>query len=254
MKYQSIDKIIREYLTNQNTIRSQKVDNDWWFASELGTCMRKQFLRRLGLPAKAKEWRMSFLAKFGNSSHEWIVDALRSSGALIASEEPVKDEKLRFRGRFDAIVDMNLGVVDDPYYSLIDIKTQRPEAFFRRKRSPQAEKVKRFQKMQLASYFYFAKQRPEFKHLKDARLYYLDRGGGVRDEFVFKFSQSMFDEVIKELEMLNQYWEKKELPPCSNEFVCDDYCRPYKTLLKKVEQGELSLNELCTYASKKENK
>ena len=244
MKYKSIDEIIRGYFTAQDLARAKKVDNDWWWASELGTCMRKQFLRRLGLTPKAKEWRMSFLAQFGNSSHEWIINALRNTGCLIASEEELRDEKLRYKGRFDAIVDMNPGVIGDPYYSLVDIKTQRPEAFFRRKRSPEAEKVKRFQKMQLASYFYFAKLKPEFKFLKDARLYYLDRGGGVRDEFVFTFSQSMFDEVLKELNDLNGYWERKELPPCADEFVCSDYCRPYKALLRKVERGEMTLEEL----------
>ena len=249
MKYQSLDEIIREYLLSQEKERAEKIDNDWWWASELGTCMRKQFLRRLGLPPKQKEWRISFLAEMGKSSHEWVINSARSMGCLIDHEGELRDEELRYKGRFDLIVDLNPGNLSDHYYSLIDIKTQRPEAFFRRMRSPKGDRVKSFQKMQLASYFLFAKRK--YPNLKDARIYYLDRGGGVRDEYVFKFSKSMEDEVIKELKALNKYWEEKQLPPCSNSFVCEDYCRPYKNILAKVEQGELSLEELINYAKTK---
>ena len=103
--------------------------------------------------------------------------------------------------------------------------------------------------MQLASYFFFAKKK--YKKLKDARIYYLDRGGGVRDEYVFEFSKETLEEPIKELKALNKYWEEKKLPPCSNTFVCNDYCRPYKSMLTKVEQNKISLKELYNYAREK---
>jgi len=242
-KYKSLDEIIRTYLQNKELLRGQSIDNDWWWASELGTCKRKQFLRRLGVPSKPKEWRISFLGEQGRMAHEWIARSVKEMGCLIAVEGELKDEKLRYKGRFDLIVDLNPGVITEPYYSLVDVKTQRPEAFFRRMRSAENDKVKRFQKMQLASYFYFAKQKEEFKFLKDARIYYLDRGGGVRDEFIFQFSKKIFNEILEELKDLNEYWTKKQLPPCNHNWECKKWCDIYKKECRELERGILSLEE-----------
>jgi len=250
-KFQSLDEIIRQHLANKEELRSAEIDNDWWWASELGTCLRKQFLRRLGLTPKQKEWRISFLAEFGKSSHEWVTDCVRKMWCLIAAELPLKSEQLRWKGRLDMIVNMDPGNVADPHYSLVDIKTQRPEAFFRRKNSPEADKVKPFQKKQLASYFYFASMKPEFKFLKDARIYYLDRGGGVRDEFVFNFTQKIFDEILQELRDLNNYWTNKQLPPCSHNWECKEWCDIYKKECRDLEHGKISMEEFLQSAKAK---
>lgn len=246
-KFDSFDHILRTYLLGQEEERFKKIDNDWWWASELGTCLRKQFLRRLGVPSKEKEWRITFLQEQGKAIHDWIQRATRTTGRLIASEEEVRDELLRFKGRFDLIIDLN--GEGQPYLSLIDIKTQRPEAFFRRAKDPESQKVKEFQKKQLASYFFFAKRK--YTNLQDARIYYLDRGGGVREEFVFHFKPQVFAEILNELALLNQYWEKKELPPCRKDWECKDWCDVYKKECEAIEKGQMTLDEFVTKFKKR---
>lgn len=251
LKYKSLDEILRTHLLKQREISKTKHDNDWWYASELGTCLRKQFLRRSGLNPVQKEFRISFLAEQGKAIHKWVQYAVKDMKVAIAIEESLVDEKLRYKGRLDLIID--LGNKTHPHLSLVDIKTQRPEAFFRRAKLPVGKRVLAFQKKQLASYFYFAKKQG-WPDLKDARIYYIDRGGGVREEYIFNFKQKMFDEILDELNTLNKYWKEQKLPPCSNTFVCRDYCKPFKKELKKVEDGQLTLKEFLKNHARKTKK
>jgi len=241
-KYESFDEVLRTYLLAQEKEAFEKRDNDWWWSSELGTCMRKQFLRRLGIKSKEKHWRITFLAEQGKAIHYWIQKIVKDTGRLIAAEEEIKDEGLRFKGRFDLIVDLN--GEDKPHLSLVDIKTQRSEAFFRRAKDPEAAKVKEFQKIQLASYFLFARRK--YPDLKDARVYYLDRGGGVREEFVFKFKPEILKRVLDELALLNNFWSKKTLPPCNHTWECKEWCDFYKKECELIEKGQLSLEDFVT--------
>jgi len=239
LKFRSFDEVLRTYLKRQEEEGKEKRDNNWWFASELGTCLRKQFLRRLGVNPVQKEFRIAFLAEQGKVIHDRMEAIAKQAGILVNSEYTLTNEQYRYKGRFDLLV--NLGNGTDPYLSLIDIKTQRPEAFFRRAKLPEGQRVAAFQKKQLASYFYFA--RMIWPTIRDARIYYLDRGGGVREEYLFKFGKEAFKEVLDELETLNKYWQEKKLPPCSNSFVCRNFCKPLKKELLKVESGEISLEE-----------
>ncbi len=253
-KLNSLDEVLRAYLTRRDKQRFKVTDNSWWWASELGQCQRRTFLRRGGVISKSKQWRIKFLGEQGKAIHGWVEDSVREMGRLVASEFRLKDKKLRYKGRGDVL--LNFGTLKKPYLSLIDVKTQRPEAFFRRSKLPDGQKVKDFQRKQLCSYFYFTKKKwkeliktkkidKAFKvsDLKDARIYYIDRGGGVREEFVFHFKKKDFDEVLAELDSLNNYWKKQILPPCKNTWMCTDYCKFYRKELKKVEQGELTLKE-----------
>ena len=249
-KYESFDELLRTYLLAQEEKASKERDPDWWWASELGTCMRKQFLRRLGIKPKEKQWRITFIAEQGKAIHSWIQNIVKNTGRLIAAEEELRDENLRYKGKFDLIV--NLNEKNKPYLSLVDLKTQRSEAFFRRAKDPATAKVKEFQKMQLASYFLFARRK--YPDLKDARIYYLDRGGGVREEFVFKFKPEMFKKVLDELTLLNDYWSKKILPPCNHTWECKEWCDFYKKECEKIEKGELSLDEFVLKFKNKQNK
>jgi len=243
MRYKSLDELLRTYLLSQEEEGFKKRDNNWWYASELGTCLRKQFLRRLGIKGKEKQWRITFLAEQGKAIHNRIQDAIKNTGRLVAAEESIEDNDLRLKGRFDLIVNLN-DKTEEPYLTLIDIKTQRPEAFFRRAKDPAKDKVKEFQKKQLASYFFFARRK--YPDLKDARIYYMDRGGGAREEFVFKFKPETFKEILDELNLLNTYWKNKEIPPCKKDWECKDMCDLYKKQCELVKKGELTLDEFVS--------
>lgn len=239
LKFKSYDEILRAYLVKQDEEGKKKRDNNWWYASELGTCMRKQFLRRLGVIPAEKQFRISFLGEQGKAIHDRLEMMTKKMGVLVMAEYRLVEEQYRYKGRFDLLV--NFGTKAKPYLSLIDIKTQRPEAFFRRSKLPEGKRVNDYQKQQLASYTYFAKK--IWPNIKDSRIYYMDRGGGLREEYIFKFKMNAFQSVISELETLNKFWQEKKFPPCSHTWMCKDYCGKYRKEIKKVEKGELTFEE-----------
>ena len=233
--FKSLDEVLCAYLEKENEESRSKHDNDYWYGSELGLCRRKQFLRRLGIKStEKKEFRLMFLGEDGRAMHTWREEAVEKMGVLLAKEGRLQNDELRYKGRFDLIVKLNNKPV------LIDIKTQRPEAFFRRSKSAPGNEVKEFQKMQLASYVLFARE--QFPDLKEARIYYIDRGGGVREEYSFTFKKPRFQKVINELKELNKYWEAKKFPPIKKNWLCR-FCS-FKTVCKKVEENNLSVDEV----------
>ena len=248
LKYSSLDEILRASLTKKNLKRQKTTDNDWIWASELGQCKRHQFLRRMGVPFKPLPWRITFTGEIGSAMHDRVENMVKEIGALVVAEERYVIPSLHYKGRSDLIV--NLNTKKDPYLSLIDIKTQRPEAFMWRKRASLDNKIKKFQKMQLCSYTHFAKEK--YPDIKDSRLYFIDRAGGVREEFIFHFTDKDYAEMLAEIDTLNGYWDRQEVPPCDEGWLCANSCRPYKKILKKVEDGELTIKEFKQkYVSKK---
>ena len=244
MNFKSFDEILRKYLEKKEAENEKEKDNDWWYASELGLCKRKHFLRRLGIPASnIKEFRIKYIAEDGKAGHEWREKAAEELGILLEKEGSLKDEELRYSGRFDLIAKIRNKPV------LIDIKTQRPEAFFRRERQPIGKKVKDFHKMQLASYVYFAKRK--YPELEESRVYYVDRGGGLRNEYIFHFRTPMFEKMLKELQELNQCWEARKLPNITDQKWECKQC-PYHTICMAAVRGDLTVDKIIEiYDSKK---
>ncbi len=247
MIYKSLDEILRAWIDKRQSDEKGKHSNDWWWASGLGMCRRKQFLRRLDIPVtEVKEYRISFLGEEGKAGHEWREKAVADMGVLVASEERLIDEVSRYRGRFDLLININNELV------LVDIKTQRPEAFYRRAKLPVSQRVQWYQQMQLASYQYFASKK--YPDIKESRIYYFDRGGGVREEYAFRFGPKMFKAVVDELKALNDDWANHIWPEIGTtaKWECK-YCS-WKSICKSVEKENLTINEVKkTYGSKENN-
>lgn len=237
MNYRSFDEVLRTWIAmRQERFRKSK-DPDWWWASGLGMCLRKHYLRRMGLtPTEKKEFRIMFLGQDGTAAHEWREAAARDMEVLVEAEGRLVDRKLKYKGRFDLIVKLN-----HKKLVLIDIKTQRPEAFFRRSRRPDSQKVSDFQKMQLASYVYFA--RKKYPQLKEARLYFVDRGGGLREEFIFNFGKLWFGKVLAELKLLNKHWSSKTFPKKTTKKWECRFC-DHKTICKAVDKKKLTFKQV----------
>jgi len=242
--FKSFDEVLRAYIDKKSESDNKEHDNDWWYASELGFCQRKQFFRRLGLPVSdPKEYRLKFVAHEGKMSHQWREDAAKEMGVVVESEGSLIDPILKVRGRFDLLIKLT------DHLSLVDIKTQRSEAFFRRAKKPEGEQVERFQKMQLACYVLILKKK--YPELNEARLYYYDRGGGVREEFVFTFSPEMFQEVESELNTMNTLWNQQVFPKIKEvpKWQCK-YC-PWAKICLKVEKSNLDFNQVKNLYGKK---
>lgn len=222
--FETIDDVICDYLDQKNKGVAQARGLDYWAASSLGHCMRYQVLNRSGIMSSGKPnyaWRNA--AQDGHSAHVWRQLALEHMGVLVDSEKSITDEELHYRGHYDLVVDLSGKIV------LGDIKTQNNKAFMKRSRLP--DKVDPQHKRQLGSYFYFLR-RDVFPALSSARLYYVNKDKGVREEIEILFEESYLMDIVKELKTLNLYWDKRILPKKEKESFC--YICPFRDLCDEL--------------------
>jgi CRISPR/Cas system-associated exonuclease Cas4 (RecB family) len=221
--YNSIDEIICDYLDKKNAHTTKERGNDYWAASSLGKCKRLQFLSRKatevsnGVPYK---WKNN--AEDGHASHIWRQMAILKMGAMVAYEKEIIIEQLHFSGHYDLLVMLATGL------SLCDIKTQGSKAYKARLKIP--GHVPPEHKRQLGSYFIFL--RKLYPELKDARMYYINRDTGEREEIIILFTEEYLQDIITELNTLNNYWENDILPPREDSTFCKYVCRFYDTCIK----------------------
>jgi CRISPR/Cas system-associated exonuclease Cas4 (RecB family) len=248
MQYKSLDEVLCSWLDKKDIKRDSEHHNDCWYASELGLCKRKSFFRRLKIPvSQPKEYRIRFLAEEGYQGHNWREQAAKEMGVVVDSEGSLVDPETGYRGRFDLLLKLDELEVDD-------IKTQRPEAFFRRAKKPEGERIEWHQKLQLASYVYFLRKLRNLKTLRRARIHYYDRGGGCREEYVFHFGPKMFNEVTSELRLLNQYWEAHRFPPKDKKHIWQcRYCE-WSSVCKHVEINQLTTKDTIKHYGQSKNK
>jgi CRISPR/Cas system-associated exonuclease Cas4 (RecB family) len=236
-KFKSIDHTIKSWIELNSKNRGLNIDNDWWFASELGLCQRKMFLRRLEFPVEEKmNYPLANTALDGTAGHEWRQRACEDMGNLVAQEEKLRDEERRYSGRFDLLLWLEGKLV------LADIKTENSFSFARRQRLPLTMRVKKNHKIQLASYIWAAQKK--YKSLTEGRIYYADRGTGKTDEYIFKFNDEILKIVTDELDSLNMHWKNHTLPERTQteRWLCN-YC-PFKKFCAKVEGGDPKYNKM----------
>lgn len=212
-KFETIDDAICEYIDNQNRRTTQQRGNGYWSASSLGKCKRYQVMCRAGIVTNGKvnyAWKNA--AQDGHAGHEWRQEALKVMNVLVSKELPIIDEKLCFRGHYDLVVMLNGKMV------LGDIKTMNNRAYRARQRLPGGYDP--CHKRQLGSYFYFLK-RDVYPELHSARMYYVNKNTGERDEIELLFSDAYFKDIINELKTLNYHWDKQLLPKKE----VDNFCR-----------------------------
>jgi len=256
-EYDSFDRVIRDFLVqNERDFKNGHTDNDWWYASSLGMCRRKNFFRRLNIPETGtKRTRDRVAAQEGNAGHEWREKAAHKMGVLIASEGSLRDPESRYSGRFDILALLRTKPV------LVDIKTQKSKAFEFRAKKPLEKKIEQHQKMQLASYIYFIRKLKQCEitkadgtkvmfqidcadELKEGRIYYCDRGEGVREEYAIEFNDSHFEKVVEELNFLNDHWADERFPKIAKRDWQCNFC-PYAETCALVEaHGLVRVNDL----------
>lgn len=240
--FETIDDVICDYLDQKNKQTAAIRGFEHWAASSLGHCMRYQVLNRAGVMTIGKTnyaWKNA--AQDGHSAHVWRQTALYHMGVLVDSENAVFDEELHYRGHYDLIVNLSGKKV------LGDIKTQNNKAFMKRSRLP--DKVDPHHKRQLGSYFYFIR-RDYHPDLHSARLYYINKDKGMREEIEILFEESYLLDIVKELKTLNLYWEKRILPKkekesfcyiCPHRVLCDDLRNRKDTTIDHAIQRSLSI-------------
>lgn len=203
--YKSIDEALIDYLKVSRKQKKVKRGDKYWAASSLGQCLRKQyFTREMRAPTHEPITKNLFVAMDGNASHEWRQKAFKDLGILVKAEGKIVSKKYNYRGHYDALIQLKSGL------SLLDIKTQGSHAWYNRKHRWK-DQVPDYHQKQIGSYFLFLREK--YPELKDVRLYYYNRDTGEREEFKVTFSEEYLQSILKELKLLNYYWDNKILPP-----------------------------------------
>lgn len=209
----TIDDAICEFIDRKNTKTTASRGYGYWSASSLGKCKRYQVLNRAGIITSGTTvYKWQNAAMDGTAAHQWRQAALKSVGVLVDMEQSITDEELCYRGHYDLVA------ILDGRQVLVDIKTQNNRAFKARGRLP--GKIDEQHKRQLGSYFYFLK-RDVFPELASARMYYINKNTGERDEIEIFFDDAYFKDIINELKTLNNHWKKRTLPKKELSYFCN---------------------------------
>jgi len=183
-------------------------------------------------------WRNA--AEDGHMAHAWRQHALQSIGAMVSQEEAIIEPELKFRGHYDLIVELSGKLV------LGDIKTQNSRAFKARARMP--NRIDPCHQRQVAAYFYFLKK-GKYPNLESARIYYVNKNTGEREEIELYFTRELFEDIVSELKTLNWHWDKGILPKkevssfckiCQFAPLCRDLLNRKDTKISHAVQRSLS--------------
>ena len=226
-----IDKHIRE--------KDNPRDNNFWHGSDMGFCPRKRTYKRQGVKGEEFDDRTMRVFECGNIFHEWLQKLLNKEGVLLSCEELLKDTTLNYSGHYDALIKIGDRMI------LYDFKTVNSMAFtyYLNNQFPP------YHKMQLASYCYFLRR--QFPELTEMRMLYISKDDLRVEEVEIPYTQELEDKVLKELEILNENWEKEELPPRIVKDYHDIYDENSWMCAKKVgkprKDGSYLFKPFCPY-------
>lgn len=201
---------------------------DYWSASSAGYCMRRLIFERLGVPHTSEDDpRKQRVFTAGHIFHDWIQKLTREAGTSIAQEMELQDEDLMVRGHFDDLI-----LAEDKLI-LYDYKTVNSRSFLWAKKNNNA--MSYYHKMQLGTYMYILRRvfddtdraikeladltnaswiggKPE---LTEARILKIEKDALMMMEQQLFWTPELEQEVTRYWNKLNEYWEKKFIPPCS---------------------------------------
>lgn len=267
-KFNTVDEAVLKYFQDEQKKKDKERMNrspeeSFWRPSSMGLCKRSHFFSRKNYKQDVSQERDSFVTELGNMTHEYVAKACKETGILICSEKTIVDKENNLRGRFDNLVLLERGV------AMVDVKSQRPEAFFRRSKEEESKRVKHHQKVQLATYDYLANKYlphiyPELVNKDTGKVvdycivYYVDRGGGCRDEIPLRFADKFIKRyVLDELDALNNYYDNNIIPPSEawGTWQCK-YCSYKKTCmeLRAKNKEQEKAKGLKSKANNKKNK
>jgi CRISPR/Cas system-associated exonuclease Cas4 (RecB family) len=209
--------------------------SDYWYASELGTCQRKSTYRRKGIePTEKLDDRTLRVFGAGDIFHDWIQKLIEQEGFLVKKEGEFFNAEHNLKGRYDLLAEK------DGYRILYDIKTVHSRMFHWLEKS--GGQAKDHHCCQLTAYKMFSGEK-----IDEARMLYLSKDDLCVSEIPV-ITEKYEQKVIDELNSLNSFWEKGELPPQLPEiednkinWICN-FCS-FKTLCRG-ENWKPKINEV----------
>lgn len=228
-----VRQILDDYLLEES--KKKRDYGNYWSASSAGYCMRKNIFERLGVPHIEEEdaARKQRVFTAGHVFHNWIQELTKASGASIAQEVELIDDKLMIKGHFDDLIKA------DDKLILYDYKTANSRSFNYKK------EMSHYHRMQLGTYMYmlrhlkpgdkvsfedghlFMDKLGEFSSkgeswvtkIEEGRILVLEKDTLRTKEFVLEWSVGLEKDIYSYWSTLNGYWESKKMPKCT----CADY-------------------------------
>lgn len=194
----SFQQILNGWLKKEMDERKEK-RVDAFHASSLGTCKKKQILRRMNTPESNPITERSLrIFSVGDVFHEWMQKKAEDAGVLIAKEQTITNEEYNYSGRYDALIEQ------DGIKLLYDFKTQHSKSFHYIQENGIG--VEDSKKMQIVSYAVMGKL-----DVKECRLLFISKDDLCLMEVPVKV-EDYKDKVIEELKELNEYYKNKKIP------------------------------------------
>jgi len=187
----NIQQRINEQLKRDNT--HQNVDT--WRASELGKCLRGNYFRRLGeTPTKAIDDRTLRVFECGKIFEKWVID-------MITKNVEDWDEQVEVSlTEYDAVghYDIRIGEV------INELKTVHSKKFWYMQKDGKPDE---HYMMQLMFYLMATGK-------KEGHLVYVSKDDlSIAEYILYADNEAIKNKVIEELEILNECWKTKTLPP-----------------------------------------
>lgn len=176
---------------------------EFWSASSAGYCMRKVIFDRLGVDPVKEDARKQKVFTVGHIFHQWIQEITKNSGASIAQELEIINDKLKIKGHIDDLVKTEDGLI------LYDYKTQNSRAFSYKKSG-----MNYYHRMQLGTYMMMLRN-SVYPKLTEARILKISKDDLRMTEEVLYWDDRLEYDVTEYWNKINNYLTDKKMPPCT---------------------------------------
>jgi hypothetical protein len=190
----NIQKRIDLKLQEEQDARKDRIRSGKWSPSSLGGCHRKQFYNRKDEPkSNPPDERALRVFKVGSMFHEFVQDLLKD-----------ENTQLEVRVETDDVLGFADMVTPD---EVIELKSQHSRAFWWMGKSSEPITVQKRDHCIQAAFYALQLER------KWIRLVYISKDDLCVNEYRLELNDKLITTVEQELEELNAWWIKNELPP-----------------------------------------
>ena len=167
-----------------------------WYISQLGTCMRGQYLQRIGKkPDSELDARTLRVFDMGNKIEDWVVELVRQNEEYkMETQVHVVSEDLGISGYIDLVLEK------DGEKVVYEIKSKQSRAFWYMDKEGKAN---HHHEIQLFCYLYLT-------GIPEGGIIYVSKDDMTIREYVVSLrSEELRSEMMKIIETLNKAWKTK---------------------------------------------
>ena len=226
----AIQQIVNDSIRKKNNKKETREQN-CWHVSGIGSCMRGQYLQRLGnKPDQEIDDRTLRVFDIGNKLEDWMVNLLKESKELeegiikIETQVKVQSSELDLRGRADLVIEKQ------DLKRVYEIKSKHSKAFWYMDKKGQG--AQREHEYQIWTYMYLL-------GIEQGSIVYISKDDLAILEYpVLLNNEQLKKEVLNYLEQLNYCWENKIMPPLIDAKSWQArYCRYHQQCLNYEKVG-----------------